>query len=81
MERRMSEMTTVGEMRRIARKILFQMEGWDADDKIMTTTNTYFVGGYALETKDGFVDWTDIILDGDDFDEEEEEDDWEEEDE
>lgn len=65
-------MTTVGELRRIARHMLSQMEGWDDEDEVVTTSNTYFIDGCALETEDGFVDYTDIILDGDDFDEEDE---------
>lgn len=71
-------MTTVKEMRRIANKMLAQMEGWDDDDEVVTKSNTYFIEGLAIETRGGFVDWTDIRLEEED---EEEEDDWEEEDE
>lgn len=61
--------TTVGELRRIARSMLSQMEGWDDEDLVATHSNTYFVEGYAIETRDGFVDWADIRLDDEEGDE------------
>lgn len=59
-------MATAGELRRIANRILDQLQGFDDDDEIETYGNTYYIhdeSGKILETRDGFVDWTNIQID------------------
>lgn len=67
-------MTTVGTLREIAESILEQLEGLDEDEEIYTNCNTYGMGSAILETYDGFIDYTNIRIEGEEEDEEEDED-------
>ena len=66
-------MTTVEQLRQICEDILDQIAGWDDDVKIRTGPSTYGLGDTILETKDGFIDYTDIQEDDDDYYEEDDE--------
>ena len=54
------KMTTVGDLREIIEGILYQIEGVDDDVELRIWTNTYFVNGFPLEVKDGFIDYENI---------------------
>ena len=62
-------MTTVAELRGIAESILEQLEGVDGDTKVWETSNTFFIrDGRVLETRTGFLDYTNIDFEDDDDD-------------
>lgn len=60
-------MTTVGELKEICEKILDQISWWDDDTVICTHTSTYGLGYTILETCDGFIDYSDIQEDEEDY--------------
>ena len=53
-------MTTAGDLRHIAQRILDQLEGLDDEEEIETRPNTYGLGQSFIAVRDGFVDYTDI---------------------
>lgn len=57
------EMATVKEIREIIESMLEQIEGWDDEDELVTSTSTYGLGTTILEVSDGFVDWSNLELD------------------
>ena len=56
-------MTTAGDLRHIAERILDQLEGLDDDDELEVRPNTYGLGQSFIAVRDGFIDYTDIELD------------------
>lgn len=53
-------MTTAGDLRHIAARILDQLEGLDDEEEIEVRSNTYGLGQSFIAVRDGFVDYTDI---------------------
>lgn len=60
-------MTTVGDLRRIANRILDQLDGLGDDERVAVYSNTYGMGMSILGTKDGYIDYSEPIeIDEDD---------------
>lgn len=53
-------MTTAGDLRHIAQRILDQLEGLDDGEEVETRPNTYGLGQSFIAVGDGFIDYTDI---------------------
>lgn len=63
-------MTTAADLREIAERILDQIDGMDDDQVIYTRPNTYDMWYTILETEDGFIDYTDIRTEDDEWESE-----------
>lgn len=54
-------MTTVGDLRRIANRILDQLDGLRDDERVVVYSNTYGMGMSVLGTRDGYIDYSEPI--------------------
>lgn len=55
---------TVGLLRAIAEDILEQLEPYEGDEVVITSSNTYRMGNNILGTRYGFLNWGEIQIEG-----------------